>query len=453
MTVAGQAQQLTGWGRTAGTVATVVRPRSAQEVADLLALPAGRGTIARGAGRSYGDAAQSAGGTVLDLTGLAPDLRIDPATGLVTVAAGVLLDRLLRDLVPLGWFVPVSPGTRFVTVGGAIASDVHGKDHHVRGSFCSHVTSLRLALPGGELRHITPGSDPALFWATAGGMGLTGVVVEATFQCVPIATSRVRVDTERADDLDDVMDRMTSGDAAYRYSVAWVDLVARGRHLGRSVLTRGNPAAVEELPGALRDDPLAYDPQVRLAVPSRVPAALLNPLTVRAFNELWFRKAPRRREGELQTIAAFFHPLDGLRGWNALYGPRGFVQYQFVLPDGQEPALRAVVEQLSAAGSASFLAVLKRLGAADPGPLSFPLPGWTLALDIPAGSPGLPGLLSSLDEAVVAAGGRVYLSKDAVLTPRRLAQMYPRLPEWREVRDRVDPGGVLRSDLSRRLGL
>ncbi len=444
---------LTGWGRTAPTAATVLRPRSPREVAELLVSAPPRGVVARGAGRSYGDAAQCAGGRVLDLTGLAHHLHVDADTGLVTAAGGVLLDRLMRDLLPLGWFVPVTPGTRYVTVGGAVAADVHGKDHHRTGSFCRHVRSLLLALPSGELRRDTPEDDADLFWATAGGMGLTGVVVEATFQARAVPSAQVLVDTERADDLDDVLARMTARDDEYAYSVAWIDLVARGRRTGRSVLTRGSFATLDELPPALARAPLAYDPRVRLASPTRVPAGLLNRATVRAFNELWFRKAPRLRQGELQSVPAFFHPLDGLRNWNALYGPRGFVQYQFVVPTGQEAALRTIVERLSAHGAASFLAVLKRFGPGNPGPLSFPLAGWTLALDLPAAAGGLAALLRGLDQVVIGAGGRVYLAKDAVLTPAGLARMYPELDRFREVRARVDPHGVLTSDLSRRLGL
>ena len=448
-----QRRLLTGWGRTAPTAALVEHPRSAEDVARLLASAPERGVIPRGLGRSYGDAAQVAGGLVLDCSALPRNQSIDPHTGLVTASAGTSLDALMRDLVPLGWFVPVTPGTRYVTVGGAIAADIHGKNHHISGSFCNHVRSMTLALPSGELRTVTPEDDPDLFWATAGGMGLTGVVVEATFQAIPVATSRIVVDTERTTDLDDVLARMEAHDDDYKYSVAWIDLVAKGRSLGRSVLTRGDFARVDQLPEKLQGRPLDYDPKVRLAAPPWVPNGLLNNLTVRAFNELWYRKAPRERRGEIQSIPAFFHPLDGVTGWNLLYGARGFVQYQFVVPFGEEVALRAVVERFSNAGVASFLAVLKRFGQGNSGHLSFPSPGWTLALDIPAGVSGLAELLRGLDEVVLAAGGRIYLAKDALLTGEQLEQMYPRLDEWRAVRAEVDPRGVLRSDLSVRLGL
>jgi decaprenylphospho-beta-D-ribofuranose 2-oxidase len=441
---------LTGWGRTAPTSADVVRPSDGGSAAAVLASPGSRGAIGRGLGRSYGDAAQNAGGTVVATAALDHMTWSDEAAGLLGVGGGTSLDAILRALVPRGWFVPVSPGTRWVSVGGAIAADVHGKNHHADGSFASHVTSLTLATPAGT-REVTPTDDPDLFWATAGGMGLTGIILGATLRMLPIETSRVRVLTERAADLDDVMARMSSGDADHRYSVAWIDCLARGRTLGRSVLTRGDHARVDELPGAARQHPLRFDPASHLSVPAFVPG-LVNRTTVRLFNEGWFRKA-KSHATTIEPISGFFHPLDAVRGWNRLYGPGGFVQYQFVVPLAAVAVVQTTLQRLSALRLPSFLAVLKRFGPADPGPLSFPMPGWTLALDLPARLGGLAGFLDALDELVAGAGGRVYLAKDGRLRPDLLAHMYPRLGEWKAVRDRVDPQGVLQSDLARRLGL
>lgn len=447
---------LCGWGRAQRVAAGIVRPpggASAEEVAALLAAGGRRGSIPRGLGRSYGDAAQRAGGRVVDLTGLDRVLEIDEAGATVRAQGGVSIDALLGALVPRGLFVPVTPGTRHVTLGGAIAADIHGKNHHRDGSIGSHVRSLVLASPRGVHR-LGPGDGAGadLYWATVGGLGLTGAVVEATLGLIPIETSRMVVDVERAGDLDEVCEKMSSGDDAYRYSVAWVDALARGARLGRSVLTRANHATQSDLPAPIGAEPLAYGPGAGTRLPPGVPGGLLNRLTVRAFNEAWWRKTPRSAT-YIEPIPAYFHPLDRLAGWNRLYGPRGFVQYQLVIPFGEEATLRRCMEALAGSGTPSFLAVLKRFGAGDAGPLSFPMPGWTLALDMPVGAVGLAPMLDGLDEQVAAAGGRVYLAKDARLAPGVLATMYPRLPEWRRARDEADPDGVLASDLSRRLGL
>lgn len=448
--------ELVGWGRTAPTGSDVRQPTSPIELARALPTASPRGLIARGLGRSYGDAAQNAGGTVVDTRDVAAFTILDDPSAdhaVVTADAGTTIDRLLHALVPQGLFVPVTPGTRYVTVGGAIAADIHGKNHHRSGSWCDHVISLRLQLADGSVVDIGPDRDSALFWATAGGLGLTGVVLDATFRCPRIGSSRLTVDTDRARDLDAVLDLMATGDDAYAYSVAWIDLMARGRSLGRSVLTRGRFATADEAAAAGLDRPLDYRAGVLASAPPLVPPGLLNRLTIKAFNEAWFRRAPERRRDELQTIPAFFHPLDMVGGWNRMYGPRGFVQWQCVVPFGAETELRHMVERLSTAGCTSFLAVLKRFGAGNPGPLSFPMEGWTLALDIPAGVRGLGPLLDSLDDDVVATGGRLYLAKDSRMRAALLPAMYPRLDEWRAERDRVDPDRRLRSDLARRLAL
>lgn len=444
---------LSGFGRTAPSAANLRRPRTRAQVRESLAAAGERGAIARGLGRSYGDAAQNAGGEVLDLTGLDEIRSLDEHRGRIAVDAGVSLDALIRHLLPRGWFVPVSPGTRQVTVGGAIAADVHGKNHHRDGGFCDHVEALDLLTATGQTMTVTAGDSPALFAATAGGMGLTGIVLSAVLRLTPVETASMRVDTERAADLDDVMAKMESGDERYRYSVAWIDCLARGASLGRSVLGRGDHATRDELPASERNGEAPALPDTRtLPAPPWAPRALLSPATIRLFNELWFRRAPAHERGRLESIPAFFHPLDGVRGWNRLYGARGLLQYQFVVPFGAEDVVRAVLERISGAGRASFLAVIKRFGEGRGG-LSFPIPGWTLALDLPAADGELVPLLDSLDELVAGAGGRVYLAKDSRMRPDLLEAMYPDLPRWREECARVDPEGRLRSDLSRRLGL
>lgn len=444
---------LTGWGRTAPTAAHVVKPEDPQSVRDVIGNPADRGMIARGLARSYGDAAQCAGGVVLTMTELAAPHDIDVDECRVTVDAGISLETLMRLSVPLGMFPMVTPGTCEVTVGGAIAADVHGKNHHEVGSFCNHVEAFTLETPLGT-RHVTEATDPDVFWATAGGMGLTGVITQATLRMKPIETSRIRVDTERTSDLDETMARMDARDQDSHYSVAWIDVMATGAHMGRSVLTWGDFARVDELPIKDRQNPLEFRPSTLAVAPPWFPNWLLNRLTVRAFNELWYRKAPKCREGEIMPLAAFHHPLDIVDGWNRIYGSRGFLQYQFAVPFGPdgERAIRTALEQLSARGTPSFLAVLKRFGPSNPGYLSFPMPGWTLALDVPC-IPGLADLLVSLDELVLEAGGRLYLAKDSRAKADVIHKMYPRLQQWQALRATLDPDGVLCSDLARRLEL
>ncbi len=448
---------LTGWGHTAPTLAEVLDPAD-DEIIQAAVREAGRqgvharGVVARGLGRSYGDAAQNGGGVVIDMTTRTRILAWDPATGLLTAEAGASLDELMRQFVPQGWFVPVTPGTRYVTIGGAIAADIHGKNHHLHGSFSQHVRSLDLLTADGEIRTVTPHGEPDLFWATAGGMGLTGIVLRATIQMIPVRTSRMKVDTERANNLDHLIELLASTDDQYTYSVSWIDLLSKGAKMGRGVLTRGWHAEVDDLPSRLRSQPLAYDAKALFNAPALFPPGLLNNFTVGAFNEVWFRKAPKVRRGEAQTIPAFFHPLDGVRNWNRIYGPRGFLQYQFVLPFGAEEPLRRTVEMIANSGHASFLAVLKRFGPGNAGMLSFPSPGWTLALDLPV-SYDLGPLLDQLDELVVTGGGRIYLAKDSRMRPEPLAAMYPRLGEFRALREKLDPAGVFTSDLARRLSL
>src|SRR4051812_32470485 len=443
---------LHGWGRTAPTPAVLLPVHEDDEARRVLKQAGDRGLVARGMGRSYGDAAQNAGGHVLDMTTANRVLHADLETGLVDVEAGISLDELMNRFVPEGFFVPVTPGTRYVTVGGAIGADIHGKNHHIAGSFSQHVRWLDLLTADGQVRRISPESDADLFWATAGGMGLTGVVLRAQVQMKPIESSQTLVDTDRTPDLDSLMTLLSETDHLYDYSVAWIDCVAKGRRMGRSVVTRGRFAKLDELPAKRQAEPLKYHGSVKLSVPNVFPPGLLNLATVSAFNEVWYRKAPKRKRDQLQSIPTFFHPLDGVGAWNRIYGPRGFVQYQFTVPFGQEEAMREALERIAHSGTASFLAVLKRFGPGNPGMLSYPSPGWTLALDIPVVK-GLAGLLDQLDELVVAAAGRIYLAKDSRLRAETFEKMYDRLDDFRAVRKQVDPDGVFTSDLARRLAL
>lgn len=447
-------RRLTGWGRTAPTSAYVEPVRRVEDAAAAVRLAGDRGLIARGLGRSYGDAAQNAGGFVLDMTGMDRVLSVDAESRRAVVQAGVSLDTLMRTLLPFGLWLPVLPGTRQVTVGGAVAADVHGKNHHLEGSFGHHVDSLDLLTADGTVRTLRPDDTATaeLFWATVGGMGLTGVVLQATLALKEVDTAYFLVDTERARDIDDLMARLSSGDDRYPYSVAWFDSIATGEQLGRAVITRGRSATVDELPPKLRRRPLHFDAPGLGTVPPGIPGGLLNRFTGRAFNEVWFRKAPVSRRHEVQNITTFFHPLDVVGDWNRLYGPKGFCQYQFVVPFGAEPVLRQCSEAIAASGHVSCLNVLKRFGPGNQAPLSFPTSGWTLAVDI-AVRPGLQVLFDRLDAMVLEAGGRVYLAKDARLPAEHLRRMYPDLDAFSKLRRAVDPDGLFRSDLARRLDL
>lgn len=433
---------LTGWGRTSPSAAELIAPPAGQE---RIALTGSR-AIARGLGRSYGDPAQNGGGRVVSTEHLTHMSAPGPVMDL---GAGVSIDELLKASVPAGWFVPVTPGTRFVTMGGAFAADIHGKNHHRDGTFSRHVQDLTMLLADGSEVTVKP-QDP-LFDATAGGMGLTGLITSLRLRMLPIQTSRMLVTTTRTPDLDTLLDAMLEADQRSTYSVAWVDTLASGASLGRAVLTTGEHARTTELSGKAAQDPLGFAPRQVVGTPDIVPNWALNRLSVRAFNEAWYRKAPASPQTGLQTIPAFFYPLDSVHNWNRIYGRRGFLQYQFVVT--QTEVVRHALEQVSAVGCPAFLAVLKRFGAQNTAPLSFPMNGWTLALDVPTNVPGLAHLLDRLDREIVDAGGRVYLAKDSRLDPALLPEMYPRLGEFRELRDEVDPGRHWRSDLSERLGL
>jgi decaprenylphospho-beta-D-ribofuranose 2-oxidase len=448
--------ELHGWGRTSGTMAHLAQIDSvADAVSALRKSRTERGVVPRGLGRSYGDAAQNAGGIALDLTKMNRILSVDAASEppTVTVQAGVSLDVLMRSLLPFGLWVPVLPGTRQVTVGGAIAADVHGKNHHTEGSFGNHVRSLDLLMADGEVRTLTPAGDTEkLFWATIGGMGLTGAVLGATVALQRTETAYFTVDTHRTSDIDDLMQQMSEGDENYTYSVAWFDAVTKGPHMGRAVLTRGNKASLADLPMKLRRDPLKFVAPSFGTLPEIFPNRMINKATAKAFSTTWYYKAPKHRTGELQNITQFFHPLDILAEWNRIYGPNGFLQYQFVVPFDEAERFRRCLEMIVNSGHLSCINVLKRFGAGNPAPLSFPMPGWTLTVDLPI-EHGLDKLCDVLDTEVIAAGGRVYLAKDSRLSAAAFRKMYPRLDEFLAVRREVDPEGIFNSDLARRLEL
>lgn len=441
MTAAARTVPLSGWGRYPVLDCRVATPsRSADALATVRASDE---LIGRGRGRSYGDASLNPSLT-LDATRLDRILAFDPASGAIECEAGLSLEDLLAVFVPRGWFVPVTPGTRFVTIGGMIAADVHGKNHHNDGSFCEHLDWAELALPDGTEIRCSRSEHPDLFAATCGGMGLTGLILRAAFTLRRITTSTIRQQVVRAGNLDAAIDAIERA-IDRTYSVAWIDCLATGRNLGRSVVFLGEHC---EADGG-GDEAPTWSQARRRSIPVNLPAVTLNSLSVRAFNTLYFGT---HRSGERRIdLQPFFYPLDAIQHWNRIYGSRGFVQYQCVLPLAtSRDGLAALLAEIAAEGSASFLTVLKRMGRESHGLLSFPMPGYTLALDFPVGASTF-ALLARLDRITGAAGGRCYLAKDARMTPETFAASYPRLEEFREVRRRWGLDATFASALSKRL--
>jgi decaprenylphospho-beta-D-ribofuranose 2-oxidase len=404
-----------------------------------------RGVLARGMGRSYNDAAQNGGGRILSL--LERAIRPPNPDGSIIVDASTTLDSLLRAIVPHGWFVPVTPGTRFVTIGGAVACDVHGKNHHVDGSFGAHVTQIEMILSDGSLQ-VFDRTSP-IFFATLGGMGLTGVISRVWLQLIPIESAFIAVRTTVSQSLEETFAALDEHEA-FPYNVAWLDTMASDKRLGRGVISHGRHAFVSEV---VEKDAYHYAPGQLLDIPSILRWNLLTNGAVRIFNRAWHQRASLRPRDSIESIPAFFHPLDAVANWNRLYGAKGFVQHQMVVPDDNRGAIVSALRILAAGGHPSFLSVLKRLGPSSGGLLSFPMPGWTLAVDLPNRGMMTGRLLDRLDAIAVEAGGRVYLAKDSNLTPQRLAEMYPRLAEWNTIREEFDPTRVFQSDLARRLQL
>ena len=435
--------QLSGWGRSVWSPATIEHPKDAAGVAARVTSAGPRGVLARGLGRSYGDAAMASGGTVLRLDAF-HDIGPISDAGVVEVGAGVSFRELIANLVPQGWFVPVTPGTQHVTMGGALASDVHGKNHHRDGTFGRHVDWVELVDGTGQSRRLDAG-DP-LFGAVAGGMGLSGVMTRMAVRGIPVDSDTITVHTTRTRDLDETMAVLQSDDAVHPYTVAWVDTLAAGSAAGRGVVTSGDHTPAGAATGGKASKTFGS----AVPAPLWAPSGLLNRWSVRAFNEAYFRRAPARPTVAPASIPSFFHPLDVVDGWNRMYGARGFLQYQIAVADAE--VVRTVLDLLRREHVTTFLAVLKRFGPAVGGPLSFPIPGWTLALDIPVGA-GVAPVLERADDLVVAAGGRTYFAKDSRVRPELVPVMYPRLGEWRALRDELDPSGVFVSDLARRLSL
>jgi len=440
---------LSGWGRYPVLPCRLERPADVADLRELLR--AGEPLIARGNGRGYGDCALQPEGATASMLAMNRMLDFDARQGLLTVQAGVLLADIVDAFLPRGWFPAVTPGTRFVTVGGMIAADVHGKNHHAAGSLRRHVAWLDLLAPSGGIVRCSPSENAELFDCTFGGMGLTGVVLRACLRLAPVRTAWIRQETVVATDLAQAMDAFETS-ASWTYTVAWIDCLARGAALGRSLLFRGEHAEPGELPEAWRQAPLRAPAGRGWRVPVDLPAFLLNRLSVRAFNALYFRAGARAPGSRLVDWRSFFYPLDAIGDWNRIYGARGFAQYQCVIPQAAaRGGLAALLDTISAAGEGSFLAVLKQLGPQD-GSFSFPMRGYTLALDFPV-NPRTLALMEELDRIVAEHGGRIYLAKDARISRERFAQTEPRAAAFRRLRQARGMHPRYASALSRRLDL
>jgi decaprenylphospho-beta-D-ribofuranose 2-oxidase len=451
---------LMGFGRTAPSVAEVLSTpdteliaKAVGQVADAGGRPNSRGVIARGLGRSYGDNAQNGGGLVIDMTPLNKIHSIDSHSCLAEVDAGVSLDQLMKAALPFGLWVPVLPGTRQVTVGGAIACDIHGKNHHSAGSFGNHVVSMELLTADGQIRHLTPdGQDAELFWVTVGGNGLTGIVLRAVIAMTPTETAYFIADGVATNDLDEtVAVHLDGSEDKYTYSSAWFDLISPPPKLGRASISRGSLAKLDQLPPKLAKNPLKFDAPQLLSVPDIFPVSAMNKLSFMAIGEVYYRLGGTY-SGKVQNLSKFYHMLDLVSGWNNAYGPTGFAQHQFLVPPDALDEFKAIIRWIQTQGHYSALNVFKLFGPGNRAPLSFPMAGWNVAMDFP-NKPGVNAFLNELDGRVMEFGGRVYTAKDSRVSAANFHAMYPSIDEWIAVRRKVDPTGVFVSDMARRLEL
>lgn len=441
-------RRLSGWGRYPVARCELARPRTTNAALELLQQDGGE-MIARGCGRSYGDSSLNRRLTI-GTEALDRILSFDDKCGVLICEAGLRLDDLIDTLLPRGWFPCVTPGTKFVSIGGAIAADVHGKNHHRDGSFSEFVDFIDLALGDGRVERCSRDENAELFAATCGGMGLTGLIVRAGLRLRKVETTWIRQRRNRTRDLSATMDALHEG-SDWTYSVAWIDCMSRGGSLGRGVVFLGEHAAIDELPARTRAEPLKIEASRRPGVPIDLPALALGSRAVQVFNAAYYRlQAPA--EG-LTGIDPYFYPLDGVANWNRAYGRRGFVQYQCVMPEGESrEGMQRLLSAISAARTGSFLAVLKKMGNESPGALSFPMPGYTLALDFPVSEANL-GLLDRLDAILAEHRGRIYLAKDARAAADSVHSGYPRLGSFLDVRERYGLTGRFSSLQSKRLEL
>lgn len=459
-------QSLYGWGRTAPSTAQVLSTADVDTIAQAVKQVADenselpehkrRGIIARGMGRSYGDPAQNGGGLVVDMTPLNRIHSIDPDTGIVDVDAGVTLDQLMKAALPYGLWVPVLPGTRQVTIGGAIGPDIHGKNHHSAGSFGDHVLSMELLVADGRVLHLEPTGETAeLFWATVGGMGLTGIILRARIQMTFTETAYFIADTDRTDTLDETIALHSDGsEVNYTYSSAWFDAISAPPKTGRSTISRGSLATLDQLKEyapKLAKDPLKFNAPQLMTVPDIFPSWTMNKLSLMAIGEAYYLMGKPARN-QVLNLTQFYQPLDLIGEWNRGYGSKGFLQYQFVVPTDAVEPFKDIIYDIQSSGHYTALNVFKLFGEGNQAPLSYPMKGWNVCVDFPIRD-GLNEFLDRLDDQVMQFGGRLYLAKESRTSAEKFHKMYPGMAGWLKTRRDIDPTGVFASDMSRRLEL
>lgn len=444
-------EKIGGWGNYPVEECFVYRPEKLSDLRELVEWQDDTYRIPRGNGRSYGDTALNEGHSLLLLTKFNRFLSFNTEKGILECEGGTMLEEIIEFFLPKGYFLPVTPGTKYVTLGGGIANDVHGKNHHQAGCLSEHILDLKLLTASGEILTCSREQNMDLFWATVGGIGLTGMILSARIQLIRIDSAMIDVDYLKAANLEEAFELFRQHDHQYDYSVAWIDCLATGGSLGRSVLMLGNHSPHSKIKSL--SNPLQTKSTFKWNVPNEMPPSLLNPLTIKGFNHFYYRSF---KDGSHKTIDydSYFYPLDSILNWNRLYGKKGFIQYQVVFPEETSMAgLTEMLKKLSQSQKPSFLAVLKSFGTQNEGLLSFPFKGHTLALDFPVKDQTIFLFLKELDELVLRYNGRIYLAKDSVLDPHTFEAMYPKLEQFKKIKKEVDPKGIFSSSMSRRLGI
>jgi FAD/FMN-containing dehydrogenase len=440
--------EVSNWGNYPKTQANLVEFEDLDTLRQLVT--GADGVIARGNGRCYGDSALAP--TIISTMRYNKFLDFDTQQGIIRCQAGVLLSEILEVILPQGWFLPVTPGTKLITVGGAIASDVHGKSQHKAGNFSDHVISLELMQADGQIVTCSKEDHPDLYWTTCGGMGLTGVIINATLRLIPVETAYFKQQSIKAHTLSHLMDLFEESEA-WPYSVAWIDCLTSGQSMGRGILMRGNHARLADLTAVSQQQhPLTPRPKFNLNVPISPPGFVLNRLSMKIFNTLYYHKQRAEMVEAVVDYNSFFYPLDAVLNWNRLYGAQGFTQYQFILPkETSREGMRRILQRIVDSGMVSFLAVLKLYGQQN-GYLPFAMEGYSLALDFPIAE-GLFEFLDELDQVVLDHGGRLYLTKDVRMSQAMFKQSYPHAAKFIENVQKFDRDHKFRSYQSDRIGI